>query len=79
MAGFQEIDTTGNESRDLTDGKIREMLREIFAGDVSIADKPEIAALTAVATADGSDAATTQALANALKVKVNAIIAALKA
>jgi len=30
-------------------------------------------------TADGSDAATTQALANALKVKVNALLAALKA
>jgi hypothetical protein len=41
--------------------------------------KAEIAALTAEATADGSDADTTQALANALKVKVNAIIAALKA
>lgn len=79
MAGFQEIDTTGNESRDLTDGKIREMLRELFDGDVSIADKPEIAALTAVATADASDLATAQALANALKTKVNAIIAALKA
>lgn len=38
-----------------------------------------IQALTAEATANGSDATTTQALANALKVKVNAIIAALKA
>jgi hypothetical protein len=38
-----------------------------------------IAALTAVSTADGSDAATTQALANALKVKVNAIITAIQA
>lgn len=30
-------------------------------------------------TADGSDAGTTQALANALKVKVNALLTALKA
>jgi predicted RecA/RadA family phage recombinase len=34
---------------------------------------------SAVATADGSDAATTQALANALKVTVNSLIAKLKA
>lgn len=33
-----------------------------------------IADNTAVATADGSDAATTQALANALKVKLNLVI-----
>jgi len=47
--------------------------------DGAVAEKAEIAALTSVSTADGSDPATTQALANALKVKVNAIIAALKA
>lgn len=41
--------------------------------------KTQVAALTAVTTPDGTDAATTQALANALKVKVNQIIAALKA
>lgn len=41
--------------------------------------KTQIAALTAVSTPDGSDAATTQTLANALKVAVNAIVAALKA
>lgn len=35
--------------------------------------------IAAVATADGSDAGTTQTLANALKVKVNALIAELKA
>ena len=45
----------------------------------ALASKAEIVALTAVDTADGSDPTTTQALANALKVKVNAIIAALKA
>ena len=33
--------------------------------------------VTAVDTADGSDPATTQALANALKVKLNQLIAAL--
>lgn len=36
------------------------------------------AAVADEATADGSDAATTQALANALKVKVNALLAALR-
>jgi hypothetical protein len=50
---------------------------DVAADDVPT--KTEVAALTAVATADGSDPATTQALANALKVKVNEIIAALKA
>jgi len=38
-----------------------------------------ITALTAVTTPDATDAATAVTLANALKVKVNAIIAALKA
>lgn len=42
-------------------------------------NKPQIAALTPSSVANGSDAATTQALANDLKTKVNAIIAALKA
>lgn len=37
------------------------------------------AAITAVTTPDGSDAGTTQTLANALKVKLNALIAALNA
>lgn len=36
------------------------------------------AAVADVATADGSDAGTTQTLANALKVKVNAILASLR-
>lgn len=35
-------------------------------------------AITAIATADGSDAATTQALANATKAKFNALLAALQ-
>lgn len=48
-------------------------------GWVSINDGyPSAANVAAVATADGSDAATTQALANALKVSVNAILVALK-
>ena len=47
--------------------------------EAAISSKTEIAALTAVSTANGSDPATTQALANALKTAVNAIIAALKA
>lgn len=44
-----------------------------------IAAKTEIAALAAIATADAVDAATTQALTNECKAKINAIIAALKA
>ena len=39
----------------------------------------QIANVAAEATVNGSDAATTQALANALKVKLNAVISALKA
>lgn len=38
----------------------------------------QAATIAAIATADGSDAATTQALANAIKVKVNAILVVLK-
>lgn len=45
----------------------------------NVKTKPAIVALTAEATANATDLATAQALANALKVKVNAIIAALKA
>lgn len=41
--------------------------------------KPEILALTPVSTANATDLATAQALANANKVAINAIIAALKA
>ena len=37
------------------------------------------ASVADVSTADGSDATTTQALANALKVKINALLAALRA
>jgi hypothetical protein len=45
----------------------------------SVAAKTQIAALTPVSTANASDPATTQALANANKIAINAIIAALKA
>lgn len=47
--------------------------------DGAMAAKAQVAALTAIATADASDPATTQALANECKAKINAIIAALKA
>lgn len=40
---------------------------------------PEVANIAAIATADGSDAGTTQTLANANKAKINAILVALKA
>jgi hypothetical protein len=39
----------------------------------------QAAAVTDITTADGSDAATTQALANATKAKVNALLASLRA
>jgi len=42
-------------------------------------DAKKCTTIAAEATANGSDAATTQALANALKTKLNAVIAALKA
>lgn len=42
-------------------------------------NKTEVAALTPTAVANATDLATAQALANDLKTKVNAIIAALKA
>jgi hypothetical protein len=45
----------------------------------SVAAKTQVAALTAIATADATDPATTMALANINKAKINAIIAALKA
>lgn len=41
--------------------------------------KPQVVALTPSAVANATDLATAQALANDLKTKVNAIIAALKA
>lgn len=47
--------------------------------DTGVAGKAQIAALTPVATADATDPATTMALANINKAKINAIIAALKA
>lgn len=55
--------------------------KALIAGLSGIAtkNKSQIAALTPTAVANASDLATAQALANDLKVKVNAIIAALKA
>lgn len=61
---------------------------EVVADNYALADGTQvssatkgaaIAALAAVATADATDLTTSEALANALKVKVNAIIAALQA
>lgn len=45
----------------------------------AISAKSQVAALTPIATADANDPATTMALANECKAKINAIIAALKA
>lgn len=88
---FKALDTTGNSVPGRNEAEANRMFRELYGDledlpavtaseiEAAIAAKTEIAALTAVATADGSDLATTQALANALKVAVNAITAALKA
>ena len=54
----------------------QEVAAQINAG---VASKAQIAALTTIATADATDPATTMALANINKAKINAIIAALKA
>ena len=56
------------------------LLEAVKAGALQqiAAQTAAIAALTAVATANATDPATTQALANANKVAINAIIAALK-
>lgn len=47
--------------------------------DAAVASKSQVAALTAIATADATDLATVLVLANATKAKVNQIITALKA
>jgi predicted RecA/RadA family phage recombinase len=49
-------------------------------GEVLLSDQSDYkaAVIAAIATADGSDAASTQALANSTKVTVNAILVALK-
>lgn len=47
--------------------------------DGAVASKSQVAALTAIATADATDLATVLVLANATKAKVNQIITALKA
>jgi len=67
----------------VADHKIRKVLQDylgaVETNALTAAQRTAVNALTAVSTADGSDAATTQALANANKAKINAIIAALKA
>lgn len=65
--GFYESVVTGNFDNMLVDPA------------TAIKTKTQIAALTAIATADATDPATTMALANINKAKINAIIAALKA
>lgn len=61
-------------------GMATELAREVASQiDGGTATKPEVVALTPIATADATDPATTQAMANACKAKINAIIAALKA
>ena len=47
--------------------------------DAAVAAKAAVAALTTIATADAIDPATTMALVNICKAKINTIIAALKA
>lgn len=54
-------------------------LYDWLAGGGAVKEKTAVVALTAIATADATDPATTMALANINKAKINAIIAALKA
>lgn len=63
-------------NQSIVEGFFDNMLKD---GATAVATKTQIAALTPVSTADATDPATTQALANANKAKINAIIAALKA
>jgi hypothetical protein len=69
------------DTRRLTElGMVPELAKEVASQmGGAVAAKTQIAALATVSTADATDLATAEALANALKVKVNAIIAALKA
>ena len=50
----------------------------INAVDSALVDAQVIAAVANIATADASDPATTQALANANKAKINALLAAMR-
>jgi hypothetical protein len=57
-----------------------ELAKEVASQiDGAVAAKAQIAALATVATADASDLATAITLVNALKVRLNQVIAALKA
>ena len=60
-------------------GLLESIKAGLLGGVTSDASKAAIAALTPVATANATDLPTAQALANANKVAINAIIAALKA
>jgi hypothetical protein len=51
---------------------------QAIADQFDAVDARQAAAVADIATADGSDAATTQALANATKAKVNALLAAMR-
>lgn len=54
-------------------------LYDWLASGGAVKEKTQVAALTVISTADATDPATTMALANINKAKINAIIAALKA
>ncbi len=57
-----------------------ELAKEVASQiDGAVAAKTQIAALATVATADASDLATAITLVNALKARLNQVIAALKA
>lgn len=58
-------------------GMVPELAKEV-AAQIDGASGESIASVATVATANGTDAASTQALANALKARLNELIAALK-
>lgn len=65
------------------DYKVRKAIQDYLEGvetnSITAAQRTAVDALTAVATVDATDLASAQALANANKVAVNAVIAALQA
>jgi hypothetical protein len=68
-----------NVTRLVESAMVPPLAKEVAAQiDAAISSKAQIAALTAIATADATDLATVLVLANATKAKVNQIITALK-
>lgn len=77
-AGFNTCAATVGDGSDV-DRLLASMELNVNGTEVLLKPGPASTNLAAVSTADGSDAATTQALANALKAAFNLVVAALNA